>query len=103
MFKTLPNFQEVNDFRIYLNVGSLLDIPNGNYIKGLKNENILNGGLGPITAIVGKGNTFKSTIAHYFVLSASSKISSNMKYRPYISTYDTEINMQKERLLKLSK
>lgn len=97
LFKNKPEFQEVEPFKIYYNIGSLLDIPTGSYVKGQKGENILNGGLGVLTAIAGKGNTFKSTIAHYMILSAASKVAES-GIMPYINTYDTEMNIQLTRL-----
>ena len=59
MFKTSPAFKEIDAFKIMYNVGCLLDIPTGTYIKGAHGESILNGGLGVLTAIAGRGNTFK--------------------------------------------
>lgn len=97
LFKNKPEFQEVEPFKIYYNIGSLLDIPTGSYVKGQKGENVLNGGLGVLTAIAGKGNTFKSTITHYMILSAASKVAES-GIMPYINTYDTEMNIQLTRL-----
>ena len=97
LFTQKPAFQEVDPYKISYNVGSLLDIPTGKYVKGIKGENILLGGLALITAIVGRGNTFKSTIEHYMLLSAAEKIAQS-GYCPYINTYDTEMNIDKKRL-----
>lgn len=102
IFNKKPEFKETKSLKIYYNVGSLLDIPTGNYIKGLKGENILNGGLGVLTAIAGKGNTFKSTLAHYMVLSALDKISSS-GITSYVNIYDTEMNIIPERIVNFSK
>lgn len=97
LFKIKPNFKEVEPVKLYYNVGCLLDIPTGTYIKGQRGENILNGGLGVLTAIAGKGNTFKSTLAHYMMLSAVSKVISSGT-GTYINTYDTEMNIHIDRL-----
>lgn len=53
--------------RPLLNVGAGFDIPTGSYRFGKHGESILNGGLAPFTAIVGKGNTFKTAITMYFM------------------------------------
>lgn len=102
LFKTRPNFKEVDPFKIMYNVGCLMDIPTGIYIKGKHGEHILNGGLGVLTAIAGKGNTFKSTIAHYMLLSAADKVVASGS-NTYLNTYDTEMNIQMDRLLHFSK
>jgi len=98
LFKNKPAFTEVDPCKIHYNIGSLVDIPTGEYVKGMKGENILNGGLSILTAIAGKGNTFKSTIAHHFLLSAADKVASS-GVMPYINTYDTEMNINLTRLL----
>lgn len=98
LFKKRPDFVEIDPYKISYNIGCLMDIPTGKYVRGLKGENILNGGLSLITAIAGKGNTFKSTIEHYMLLSAASKVASS-GIMPYINTYDTEMNINLDRLL----
>lgn len=80
----------------YINVGSLLDIPTANIVKGVKGEYFINGGLGPITAIVGAGNNFKSTILHYMLLAAASRVREATPTN--MVTYDTEMNMSLDRL-----
>lgn len=97
MFENKPQLQTIDPLKICFNVGALLDIPTGNYVKGIHGENILNGGLGVLTGIAGRPNSFKSTIIHYMILSAASKVNSSGN-NTYISTYDTEINMQYNRL-----
>lgn len=97
-FDLRPTFAEIPEVKMAINVGALLDIPTGNYVKGKYNESILNGGLGPITGVVGIGNNFKSTFMHYMTLSAAACFSKSM-----INTYDTEINVQKARLKSLAK
>lgn len=80
--------------KVMINIGCLMDIPTGTYIKGLRGESILNGGLGSLTGFVGMGNSFKSTLMHYSMLAAMSR----MGPRSSGSTYDTEINIHETRL-----
>lgn len=82
--------------KIYINVGCLLDIPTSSFVIGAKGETLYNGGLGQITGIVGAGNNFKSTIAHYMMLSAASRIKEATD--TYMLTYDTEVNISLDRL-----
>jgi len=91
------NFEEAPSIKPYLNVGALLDIPTGVFIKGKYGEHILNGGLGFITGVVGIGNNFKSTVMHYMMLSAMDKFPKSKA-----NTFDTEINIQQSRLQALS-
>ncbi|HXQ36812.1 MAG TPA: hypothetical protein VN843_22560 [Anaerolineales bacterium] len=59
------------------------------------------GGLGPTTAIVGPGNMYKSTILHYQMLSAMSKIWASTPTSS--STYDSEGNIHLPRLKHFTK
>jgi hypothetical protein len=96
-FKEKPNFKEVDPYKFYYNVGSLLDIPTGFYVKGSKGESLLNGGLSILSGVVGRGNTFKSTLSHYMMLSAADKVCQS-GHTTYMNTYDTEMNIQLNRL-----
>jgi hypothetical protein len=80
--------------KVMINIGCLMDIPTGTYIKGLKGEHILNGGLGTLTGFVGMGNSFKSTLMHECMLVAMSR----MGNKSSSSTYDTEINIHETHL-----
>lgn len=80
--------------KVMINIGCLMDIPTGSYIKGLYGEHILNGGLGTLTGFVGMGNSFKSTLMHYSMLSAMSRIGIESSS----GTYDTEINIHETHL-----
>lgn len=102
LFNNKPLFTEVDPYKLLINVGCLADIPTGKYVRGQKGENILNGGLSVITAVVGRGNTFKSTIMHYLMLAAASHMSAS-GVMTYINTYDTEMNIDRERLLAFSR
>ena len=82
--------------KILINIGALMDIPTATLVVGLKGETIYNGGLSQITGVVGRGNTFKSTIMHYMILSAANKVACSVPTA--IATYDTEININLDRL-----
>lgn len=97
IFASKPAFTPIDAYKVLYNVGCLMDLPTGFYVKGMRGENIVNGGLGSLVAIVGKPNVFKSTIAHYMTLSAASKIAAS-GYSPYINTYDTEMNIHPDRM-----
>lgn len=92
-----PTFIESSHLKILINIGCMMDIPTGGYITGKYGESILNGGLGMLTGITGIGNSFKSTVMHYMTLSAMEKIYAVSD--TYISTYDTEVNIHRNRLL----
>jgi hypothetical protein len=96
-FDFSANFEEAPSIKPYINIGALLDIPTGVYVKGKYGEHILNGGLGFITGVVGIGNNFKSTVMHYMMLSAMDRFPKSRA-----NTYDTEINIQQSRLQALS-
>jgi hypothetical protein len=82
--------------KVMINVGALLDIPTGTYIEGRHGEHILNGGLAPLTGIVGIGNNFKSTVMHYQFLTAMSRMMGSTG-----STYDTEVNIHEWHLAEM--
>lgn len=80
-------FTPAPEVKIMLNIGALFDISTGTFIEGRHGEMILNGGLCPLTGIVGGGNLFKSTIMHYQSFTALSRFKGS-----FGSTYDTEVN-----------
>jgi len=82
--------------KVLLNVGALMDIPTAIPITGPRGETIINGGCGNIVAVVGPGNSFKSTIANYIMLSAANKVAASTETS--IMTYDSEVNISPERL-----
>ena len=100
---SLPKMElkSVPDYKILINVGAGLDIPTGEWVPGVHGESILNGGVGSINSIVGKGNVFKSTLLHYITLSAASRIDAVADTR--IDTHDTETNISPSRLVSLSR
>lgn len=82
--------------RLYINIGSLFDVPTAHLLIGKKGETIMNGGLGPTTLIVGRSNSFKSTLMHYMMFSAMSRI--NYSFITYSMLYDTELTAESSRL-----
>ncbi|NTV77889.1 MAG: hypothetical protein HGA25_01775 [Clostridiales bacterium] len=62
----------------------------------------MNGGLSVFTAVMGKPNTYKTKLARYMMLSAASKAASS-GFLPYLNTYDTEVNVDVEHCLNLSR
>jgi hypothetical protein len=81
-----------------INVGALMDIPTGKYLKGKHGEMILNGGLGFLTGVVGIGNNFKSTVMNYLGVATVAR----MGIGSGISTYDTEINIHEWHLARMA-
>lgn len=92
-----PGFVPAAPVQVMINIGALMDIPTGTYVKGTRGESILNGGLGNLTGVVGIGNNFKSTVLHYMFLTAMSRMKDS-----FGNTYDTEINIHETHLQKLA-
>ena len=63
-------FEPAPEMRAYLNIGFPWDLMTGDYVPGVNGEEILNGGLMPFTGFAGGGNMYKSTLAHYQLLTA---------------------------------
>lgn len=84
--------------RPLLNVGCLMDIPTGQYVKGKHGESILNGGQALITGLGGRGNTYKSTIAHYLQLVILDRYACSSE-----NIYDTEMSLGEARIRALSR
>ena len=101
LYKTTPKINTIDPYKIHYNVGSLLDIPTGEYVIGARGENILNGGLGVLTGLAGKPNSYKSTLSSYMVLKALDTVI-NSGYLTHIYTYDTENTKLMSRLKKLA-
>lgn len=89
----LDKFKKAPSLRPLLNLGCLFDIPTGTYLRGAHGEHILNGGLSYITGIGGRGNTYKSTTAHFFILRALERYAQSQAL-----VYDTEISLTMQRL-----
>ena len=88
-----PGFTPAPKVRMAINIGSLLDIPTGEYVTGTRGESILVGGLAIATGLVGIGNNFKSTIGRYMRDTAMWRICEDSTG----SDYDTEDNAQESR------
>lgn len=94
----LGKFKKAPKLRPLLNIGCLFDIPTGTYLKGKHGESILNGGLSYITGIGGRGNTYKSTLAHFMILRGLDR------YRQSEAmVYDTEVSLTMQRLNSLGR
>lgn len=91
------NFKPAPPVRPMMNIGCLLDIPTGMYMPGKNGESILMGGLAHLTGVGGRGNTFKSAITFFMLLTALNryKHSSGM-------VYDTELSATRARFKQLS-
>ncbi len=76
--------------KIKINVGACIDIATGTFLKGVRGEHILNGGLPTFMGIIGGGNSFKSTLMHYTSLTALSR----MPKQSSLETYDCETNIE---------
>jgi len=92
------DIEEAPHMKILQPIGGVFDIISGDYILGHANNWVLNGGF-PLTggmAIVGSGNSFKSTLLHGLTL-ASMSLTLESTYTN-ILTYDTETNIQQAHL-----
>lgn len=83
--------------RPQINLDTLYDIVTGRYIQGIHGEMILNGGALNLTGVIGRGNTFKSTIVNCLLLQAMSRHPAMS-----ISTYDSEGNATIARMKQLA-
>lgn len=93
------NVETIPYVKPMINIGAGFDIPTGNFLKGVHGQMVFNGGLGNLQAIVGIGNTFKSTIEHYMMVSAVAR----MGEEATLETYDTEVNIQPWHLSEMAK
>jgi len=82
--------------RPLLNIGAGFDIPTGSYRFGKHGESILNGGLAPFTAIVGKGNTFKTAITMFMMGRVLERYNNSNALH-----YDSECTFGTDRILSL--
>lgn len=99
--RLVPGFTPAPVVKALINIGALMDIPTGAWITGIHGEKILNGGLACLTGLTGIGNNFKSTIMHYMLMSAISRI--GISEHTNCSSYDTELNMHEQHIKDLSK
>jgi len=94
----IGNFKKAPALRPLLNLGCLFDIPTGSYLYGKHGESILNGGLAFLTGIGGRGNTYKSTLAHFMILRSMDRYLQSESV-----IYDTEVSLTMLRLSQLAK
>lgn len=92
-FELTPPFKLAPKDRLRYNTGACMDIPTGDFVRGLYGEHILNAGTAIVTGVIGRGNNFKSTIAEYFLARILATIP-----EAHASVYDTESNKQLSRL-----
>lgn len=83
--------------RPFMNLGCLMDIPTGRYLKGKHGENILNAGLAHVTGVGGRGNTFKSVLTHFM----NERVLDRM-IKSVLQLYDTECTVTYPRLEQLA-
>ena len=67
-FDLIGTFKQTDPVKILFSVGATLDLSTGGFIPGLKGDMILCGGLAPINGITGPGNSFKSALMHFLIL-----------------------------------
>lgn len=85
-----PQLPSIPSVKAMIPIGCLLDIPTGTYLKAVNDSTSLCAGLGILTAVVGVGNSFKTTIMRYMSHSAAARMGEGT----YIDCYDTENNIQ---------
>lgn len=85
------------NIRPMFNIGCLFDIPTGRYIAGKYGESILNGGLAHITGVCGRGNSYKTSLMMYMMLTVMDRVKESAAMQ-----YDTEMSMSMQRIQDLS-
>lgn len=91
------SFKQAAQFRPLYNVGCLFDLQTGRYQKGVKGENILNGGVDRTEGVTGPGNSMKSTLMHFRLLMVLHRYSNAAGF-----TYDTENSATLDRFMQLA-
>ena len=92
-----PNAPAMPFLKIMVNTGGLYDIPTGSYLIGDRDQAILDGGLAPIEACTGGGNTFKSNVATSRQVIAMDQLNQGLKYggsdlQTFLNLYDADGN-----------
>lgn len=93
----MGNMIQSKEFNLLQNVGCLLDIPTGTYVKGASDEMILNGGVGNTTGVTGRAKTFKSTLAWHCELTIMDHC-----YSAEMNKHDTEQSTSNLRAMNLA-
>lgn len=80
--------------KILFNTGTFFDLMSGKYEVGVNNHHLLNGGLGTfVTALHGRGNTYKSTLMDSFIVGILRSYSGIKCF-----AFDTEYSKDKTRM-----
>lgn len=89
--------KEAPPYRPGINLGCLFDIPTGRFVRGYDGHWYHTGGLNPTTGIGGRGNMFKSTLAHFMLLTLLDR------FVPYANAHsrDTEFTQTAQRFQEL--
>ena len=90
-------FTQTDPVKILFNVGATLDLSTGGYVPGLKGDMILCGGLAPINGITGPGNSFKSALMHFIIMTVLDRYKEAMGIE-----YDTEGTLTLQRLISIA-
>lgn len=91
------DFLPAKELIIGYNIGAGLDIPNAVWVKGVNGNTVMSGGAYHIMAIAGEGNTFKTTVSHYGMLTVSARYNSGDQM-----VLDTELIYDSNRQTKLA-
>lgn len=75
----------------FIPVGGGLDIPTCAFVPGIHGQLIMNGGMAPLTGVVGKPHMFKSTIAKSILYIAALRVLTTIKTSALM--YDTEMTV----------
>lgn len=97
-----PTFQLPPPVKYVIPVGGLLDVSTGDYLEGIHDQLILQGGVGAITGLVGPGNSFKTTLMRYMEFSALARLYYTVPDAWGVG-FDTEINAHERRNDKLAR
>jgi len=84
--------EESPEHKLLLPIGACLDVCTGIYEKTKSGKYFLNGGLGATTGFTAKGNSFKSAIINYMLVSAGLRMWENIGVWQGI-IYDTEVTL----------
>ncbi len=90
-------FTQTDPVKILFNVGATLDLSTGGYVPGLRGDMVLCGGLAPINGITGPGNSFKSALMHFIIMTVLDRYKEAMGIE-----YDTEGTLTLARLISIA-
>ena len=90
-------FRQTDPVKILFNIGATLDLSTGGYIPGIKGDMVLCGGLAPINGITGPGNSFKSALMHFIIMTVLDRYKQSMGIE-----YDTEGTLTLQRLVAIA-